>query len=93
MFVQKYSRKKGSKTVWVKVILSEGKKRQIRLMFDKLGFPVQKLRRIAIGRLNMNKLPKGHFINLKVEDLEKAFLWPKELRRLSFKRKSTSFKN
>ena len=51
LFVQKYSRKKGVKTVWIKVILGEGKKRQIRLMFDKLGFPVQKLRRTAIGRL------------------------------------------
>ena len=93
LFVQKYQRKKGVKTVWIKVILSEGKKRQIRLMFDKLGFPVQKLRRTAIGRLNMNKLPKGHFITLATGDLEKAFLWPKELKRFSFKRKPVSFKN
>ncbi|MDE0092593.1 MAG: pseudouridine synthase [Oligoflexia bacterium] len=79
LFVQKYSRKKGVKTVWIKIILSEGKKRQIRLMFDKLGFPVQKLRRVAIGRLRMNKLPKGHCISLKTKDLEKVFLRPKEL--------------
>ena len=80
LFVQKYSRKKGVKTVWIKVILSEGKKRQIRHMFDKLGFPVQKLRRIAIGRLKMNKLTKGHFVSLKEEDLKKVFLPAKELK-------------
>ena len=89
LFVQKYSRKKGIKSLWIKVILSEGKKRQIRLMFDKLGFPVQKLRRTAIGRLRMNKLPKGHFISLKAEDLEKVFLQPKELK-VSFKKKKQS---
>ena len=92
LFVQKYTRRKGVKTVWIKVILSEGKKRQIRLMFDKLGFPVQKLRRTAIGRLNMNKLPKGQFVSLKQEDLEKTFLWPKELKKFSLRKKSASFK-
>ena len=92
LFVQKYSRKKGVKTGWIKVILSEGKKRQIRHMFDKLGFPVQKLRRTAIGRLNMNKLPKGCFISLKPEDLEKAFQPAKELKTFSLKRKSSPAK-
>ena len=84
LFVQRYSVRKGNKTVWIKVLLSEGKKRQLRLMFDKLGFPVQKLRRTAIGRLKLNKLPKGHFVSLREKDLEKIFLYPKELKRSSF---------
>ena len=87
LFVQSYSKKKGSKTAWIKVILDEGKKRQIRWMFDRLGFPVQKLRRTAIGRLKMNKLLKGHFISLRPEDREKAFLPPKELKSFSLKKK------
>ena len=91
LFVKKYSAKKGTKTVWIKVILSEGKKRQIRLMFDKLGFPVQKLRRTAIGRLKMNKLVKGHFVFLKPEDLEKLFLWPKELKKFSLRNKPSVY--
>ena len=89
LFVQKYPSQKGTKTVWIKIILSEGKKRQIRLMFDKLGFPVQKLRRTAIGRLKMNKLAKGHFISLREKDLEKVFLWPKELKRFSLQSKQS----
>ncbi|MCY4321175.1 MAG: pseudouridine synthase [Bdellovibrionaceae bacterium] len=86
LFVQKYSTKKASKTLWIKIILNEGKKRQIRLMFDSLGFPVQKLRRVAIGRLKMNKLVKGTFIYLRQKDLDKAFLQAKELKRSFLKK-------
>ena len=92
LFVQSYSRKKKLKTVWIKVILSEGKKRQIRYMFERLGFPVQKLRRIAIGRLKMNKLTKGGFVSLSKEDLEKVFLPAKELKSFSLKSKGFSSK-
>ena len=63
----------------IKIILNEGKKRQIRLMFEKIGFPVQKLKRVAIGRLKLNRLPKRHFIFLKEKDLKKLYLKPKEL--------------
>ena len=63
----------------IKVILNEGKKRQIRLMFKTLGFPVQSLKRVAIGRLKLNRLPKKHFVTLKEKDIEKIFLPPKEL--------------
>lgn len=63
----------------IKIILNEGKKRQIRLMFKTLGFPVQSLKRTAIGRLRLNRLPKRHFISLREKDLEKVFLPPKEL--------------
>ena len=63
----------------VKIILNEGKKRQIRLMFQKIGFPVQKLKRVAIGRLKLNRLPKNHFVFLAEKDLKKLFFTPKEL--------------
>ena len=67
----------------IKVILNEGKKRQIRLMFKTLGFPVQSLKRSAIGRLKLNRLLKKHFVSLREKDLEKIFLPPKELIGLS----------
>jgi len=77
LFAKKSSRT--SKNVWIKVNVSEGKKRQIRLMFDKIGFPVQKLRRTAIGRLKINKLAKGAIIRLSEKDIKKIFQKPKEL--------------
>lgn len=76
---------KQSKRGDIKVILKEGKKRQIRLMFNKLGFPVQKLKRVAIGRLKLNRLPRRHFISLTEKDIKKIFLYPKELKGIRIK--------
>ena len=64
---------------WVKVIIAEGKKRQIRLMFQQIGCPVFKLRRTAIGRLSLSQLKKGAFRQLSETDLKKVFIRPKEL--------------
>lgn len=44
---------------WFRLELSEGRTRQIREMFFRIGHPVQKLRRVAIGPLSDNKLPVG----------------------------------
>jgi len=44
---------------WFRVELSEGRTRQIREMFFRVGHPVQKLRRIAIGPLVDPNLPVG----------------------------------
>jgi 23S rRNA pseudouridine2605 synthase len=44
---------------WFGVELSEGRTRQIREMFFRIGHPVQKLRRIAIGSLRDENLPVG----------------------------------
>ena len=44
---------------WFGVELSEGRTRQIREMFFRIGHPVQKLRRIAIGGLRDENLPVG----------------------------------
>ncbi|MBC6414803.1 MAG: rRNA pseudouridine synthase [Bdellovibrionales bacterium] len=65
----------------IKVILKEGKNRQIRFMFEKIGFPVKKLKRVAIGRLKLNRLPKRRFTSLREQDLKKIFLLPKELKK------------
>ena len=79
LFAKKLSTKSLS-NIWIKLIIGEGKKRQIRLMFDKLGFPVRQLKRTAIGRLKMNKLAKGAFVRLSDKDIQKIFQWPKELK-------------
>lgn len=79
---------KSSTSLWVKIILCEGKKRQIRLMFERIGFPVHRLKRTAIGRLKMNKLPKGAFMKLREKDLKKIFQWPKEIKAPLSKRRA-----
>jgi len=54
---------------WLRVILGEGRSRQIRRMFDLVGHPVTKLRRVAIGPIRDTKLPPGAFRDLSREEV------------------------
>jgi len=51
----------GGKYDWLKITISEGRNRQVRRMFEKVGFDVLKLKRIAIGKLQLGRLEKGEF--------------------------------
>lgn len=51
-------KKQASRTV-LDLVLHEGKKRQIRRMLEKLGYPVVKLHRAAIGGITVNGLSPG----------------------------------
>ena len=43
------------------VVIHEGKKRQIRLMFKAVGYPVIRLQRVRIGNLGLGNLPQGAY--------------------------------
>ncbi len=58
---------------WFKIVIGEGKNRQIRQMFEKIGFDVMKLQRIAIGKLKMGGLARGEWVLLGPEEIEKIF--------------------
>jgi 23S rRNA pseudouridine2605 synthase len=55
---------------WLKVVLMEGRSRQIRRMFDLVGHPVAKLRRVAIGPIRDRKLRPGDFRELSDVEVE-----------------------
>lgn len=57
----------------LRVTLSQGLKRQIRLMFFYLGYNVKRLVRTQIGGLELGKLPVGKWKLLNDHDLEKIF--------------------
>jgi 23S rRNA pseudouridine2605 synthase len=80
LLVQRMDNRGSDKYDWVKVIINEGRNRQIRHMFDKLGFDVKKLQRVAIGSLKLSNLDKGKFKILTKEEIDKIFVQPKELR-------------
>jgi 23S rRNA pseudouridine2605 synthase len=46
-------------STWMQVVLSEGKNREIRRMLARLNHKVLRLRRVAIGPVQLDKLPKG----------------------------------
>jgi 23S rRNA pseudouridine2605 synthase len=68
------SRRRGepeSDNSWWMVEISEGRTRQIREMFFRIGHPVQKLRRVAIGPLRDARLPVGALRELTEQEVEK----------------------
>ena len=54
----------------VKVVIHEGKNRQVRKMCDAIGHPVISLKRIAIGDLYLKSLPEGQWRYLKEEEIK-----------------------
>ena len=56
----------------LEMVIHEGKKRQVRLMFKAVGYPVIRLQRVQIGNLRLGNLPQGQY----------RFLTPGEVRAL-----------
>jgi len=55
------------------VVLKQGLKRQIRLMFYQLGFEVERLTRTRIGWLELKGLPKGGWKELSQTEIQRFF--------------------
>jgi 23S rRNA pseudouridine2605 synthase len=60
---------KDSDGTWLRVILKEGKKRQIRRMGEQSGLPVKRLIRIRIANLTLGELAPGEWIELKKDEV------------------------
>ncbi len=58
---------------WVKIVIGEGKNRQVRHMFQKIGFDVKKLKRVAIGQLTIGTLQRGEYAFLDEGALARIF--------------------
>jgi 23S rRNA pseudouridine2605 synthase len=58
------------KNPWFEIILREGKQNQIRKMFEAIGHPVIRLKRVAIGPLRDDRLRPGEY----------RFLTPREVK-------------
>ncbi len=57
-------------STWLKVVLAEGKNREIRRMLAKVGHKVLALKRVAIGPIWLDRLPKGKTRRLKPHEIE-----------------------
>ncbi len=72
--IKKGGENKSDKYDWYKIVITEGKNRQIRQMFEKVGFDVIKLQRVAIGRLRLGALRVGELVYLNDAAVERVFL-------------------
>ena len=57
-------------STWIRVVLCEGKNREIRRMLAKLNHKVLRLRRVAIGPVLLDRLPKGKARKLSLPEIE-----------------------
>jgi len=53
----------------ISITIREGRNRQVRRMFEAIGHPVVRLKRIAIGPLSLKGLPRGKHRSLAPEEL------------------------
>ena len=60
-------------TPWLRIVLKEGKKRQVRRMTAAVGFPTLRLVRVAIGPLTLGKLQPGQWRDLTENERRNLF--------------------
>jgi 23S rRNA pseudouridine2605 synthase len=93
--IKKPGENKSEKYEWYKIVITEGKNRQIRQMFAKIGFDVIKLQRVAIGRLRIGALRVGELMYLNDVALSRVFLPddPEEVKqKRTYKGRAQSYK-
>ncbi len=64
---------KSPRDTTIEIVIHEGKKRQVRKMFDAIGHKVLHLKRTAYGRLKLADLPTGKYRKLNTRDLALIF--------------------
>lgn len=65
---------KAERNSLLKIIISEGRNRQVRKMCEAIGHPVIKLKRVAIGHITLGSLEKGqwrYLENQEIKDLKR----------------------
>lgn len=65
------SRVSSQSNSWLEVTLYEGRRNQIRRIFERLGHPVLKLRRVSIGPISDRGLRPGQFRRLDEEEVRR----------------------
>lgn len=61
--------KKQGKSTHIEIVLTEGRNRELRRMFARIGHKVLKLKRVGFGSLRLGKLAPGEYRELRREEL------------------------
>ncbi|MCL2216973.1 MAG: rRNA pseudouridine synthase [Defluviitaleaceae bacterium] len=57
-------------TAKLRIIIKEGRNRQVRKMCEAIGHPVISLKRVAIGGLRLDNLPRGKWRHLTIQEVK-----------------------
>lgn len=61
---------------WYRVILKEGRNREVRRMFEHFGLTVSRLIRVRFGPVDLpGRLKRGHWLELEPQDVQKLLKW------------------
>lgn len=71
VFIDSYDKKYN--TTLVRIIITEGKNRQVRRMFEEIGYEVKKLRRVRFACVSTEGLVKGEYRALKPHEVKKLY--------------------
>ncbi len=74
-------------TTWLRLVLTEGKKREVRRMLAAVGHPVRRLIRVRFGPLTLGDLEPGQWRPLRDEEVRQ--LWQEIRRRLPARKTQT----
>ena len=72
--IKRLTKNKDDTSTKFEVVIHEGKKRQVRLMFKAVGHPVIRLKRTRIGNLGLGTLPLGQYRLLTPEEISKLMV-------------------
>ena len=65
------SLKETEENSWLEMILYEGRNRQVKRMWEKLGYPVLKLKRVGFAGLSLAKLQPGEYRTLRPAEVQR----------------------
>lgn len=63
---------------WMEIVITEGRNQQVRRMFKRVGYETLDLIRVAMGPLELGKLQKGQFRELKQPEIDQLLLFVEE---------------
>ncbi len=61
--------KSQGESTWLEIVLAEGKNREVRRMLAKLEHKVMRLKRVALGPVKLDRLPRGKARRLRPEEV------------------------
>lgn len=53
--------RKGDNHDWYRIVVREGRNKMVQRMFERVGFDVLKVKRVAIGKLSIGRLDRGEY--------------------------------